>query len=528
MGFLRDVLKFERFALKDMWGKIKDDPERLLLGAVDPFATRVWNQTGAGKDWEPIVDQMGGQYGGSLGGDEGVYGRAREAGVPTEAGSQMHGIARAIAAMYAGGYGAGKLGLGTGGTGGMNFGGGGVQQPQQQQPIQMRSSMARNLLTTGNPAPSANRSMIIQQLMAKALRTPQQSGSFVESANIAAPQIMAALLAKQEEAAQRRQAEQMASQQGNLASTLARGALDRPGEDPRMTEARARANKFSALLQAGQMPNDPMAQALIGEQVKSLFAKQEPTEIERVGQRNVRGGGEAEIFRDEGSNRLFYQDENGNRTFVGSSDLTTPTERSEGRTGEIQSSELVNLREQETATRSVINYVGDALNMLSENNDVNTVVARSAGLVNSIKQEATALGRELGINVSQFIEPGTYSGTFDALGIKNAQMRSLMTALAWKKLQSEGGTAATTSAAEMKRALEEIGASSSDADGMAQVLLDVAVRADRDYRTRYQVLNRKPYEGGLGLENLSMFKPQRTDTGRSETLDDGTTVTFIE
>jgi hypothetical protein len=63
---------------------------------------------------------------------------------------------------------------------------------------------------------------------------------------------------------------------------------------------------------------------------------------------------------------------------------------------------------------------------------------------------------------------------------------------------------------------------------MAQVLLDVAVRADRDYRTRYQVLNRKPYEGGLGLENLSMLKPQGDASERSETLDDGTTITFIE
>src|SRR3990167_6764072 len=111
MGFLRDVLKFERYALKDMWRKVKDDPERLLLGAVDPFSTRVWNQTGIGKDWEPLTDQLGGQYGGStLGGDEGVYGRAREAGVPTEAGAQMHGLARVISSMFAGGYGADKLG----------------------------------------------------------------------------------------------------------------------------------------------------------------------------------------------------------------------------------------------------------------------------------------------------------------------------------------------------------------------------------------------------------------------------------
>lgn len=112
MSFLKDVLGFESFALKDMWKTIKKDPERLLLGALDPFSTRIWNQTGIGKNWEPVVDQFGGPYSGNSlgGGTEGVYGRAQAAGVPTEAGGQMHELARTIASLYAGGYGAGKLG----------------------------------------------------------------------------------------------------------------------------------------------------------------------------------------------------------------------------------------------------------------------------------------------------------------------------------------------------------------------------------------------------------------------------------
>lgn len=112
MGFLRDVLSFEKFNLGDMWGKIKQDPARLALGALDPFSTRVWNKTSIGKNWEPVVDQWGGAYGGSAagGGDGGVYARARAAGVPTGPGSQMHDVARSIASIYAGGYGAGKVG----------------------------------------------------------------------------------------------------------------------------------------------------------------------------------------------------------------------------------------------------------------------------------------------------------------------------------------------------------------------------------------------------------------------------------
>ena len=129
MSFIRDVLGFEKFHAGDLWDKIKADPKRMLLGAVDPWSTKLWNHTGVGKDWEPLVDQMGGAYGGNtltLGDTgEGVYGRAQAAGVPTAAGSQMHDVAHLISSMFAGGYGAGKLGatqiggkLGLGNSGG--------------------------------------------------------------------------------------------------------------------------------------------------------------------------------------------------------------------------------------------------------------------------------------------------------------------------------------------------------------------------------------------------------------------------
>lgn len=156
MSFLKDVLSFEQFNLKDMWKKVRKDPERLLLGAADPWSTKLWNKTGVGKDWEPITDQWGGAYGGATTtlGDtgEGVYGRAKEAGVPTEAGAGMHDIAHMISAMYAGNYGMGKLPQGMQNVGG--FGGGGgdtggmggfpsmpTQQQQYVDPMQEQQRM---------------------------------------------------------------------------------------------------------------------------------------------------------------------------------------------------------------------------------------------------------------------------------------------------------------------------------------------------------------------------------------------------
>lgn len=102
MSWLGDVFGFEKFNLGQMLGKIKKDPERLFIGAADPFSSGVWGKI-LGKDYEPIVDQFGGA-------SKDTYQKAQEAGINTGPGATMHGIARTIASMYAGGYGNGLLG----------------------------------------------------------------------------------------------------------------------------------------------------------------------------------------------------------------------------------------------------------------------------------------------------------------------------------------------------------------------------------------------------------------------------------
>lgn len=121
MSFLSDNFDFERFQLSDWWKKAKKNPEQLLLGAGTPFGAKAWGKI-TGKDYEPFVDAMGGPYGGStfsVGGstDGGVYGRARDEGINTTPARNSHNVAHAIAAFYAGGYGADKLGMGGNGGG---------------------------------------------------------------------------------------------------------------------------------------------------------------------------------------------------------------------------------------------------------------------------------------------------------------------------------------------------------------------------------------------------------------------------
>jgi hypothetical protein len=129
MGWLSDNFDFEMFNLKDMWEKIEDNPFQLITG-VDPFSTGMWN-TILNRDDEPIVNQLGGPYGGSskMGlGSGGVYDRAQEAGIDIGPATQMHDIAEVVASYYAmkglGGIGGEGAAAGAGGGGGAAGGGG--------------------------------------------------------------------------------------------------------------------------------------------------------------------------------------------------------------------------------------------------------------------------------------------------------------------------------------------------------------------------------------------------------------------
>ena len=115
MGFLKNVLGFEKFGLKDIGRQLKKDPERILLGAFDPASSKMWSKV-TGKNYEPVLDQMGGQ-------SSGAYKRASEAGIDVSDGRKMHNVAKAIAAFYAGSYALSAAG-GAGAAGGGAAGGG--------------------------------------------------------------------------------------------------------------------------------------------------------------------------------------------------------------------------------------------------------------------------------------------------------------------------------------------------------------------------------------------------------------------
>ena len=157
MSFLGDNLDFEGFNLSDIWGKIKDNPEQLLLGAGTPIGAKLWGEI-LGKDYEPMVNVLGGPMGsGFMGlGSGGVYNRAQAEGINTKSAIQMHDLAEVIA---------GTMGIG-GAIGGISNIGSPAQGTAQTYPYNPEQLPAGGyeIDAAGNPVGGGGGGLDMQQL----------------------------------------------------------------------------------------------------------------------------------------------------------------------------------------------------------------------------------------------------------------------------------------------------------------------------------------------------------------------------
>lgn len=116
MGWFGDFIDFEQFNAGEMWRKIRQNPERLVIGAADPFSTWMWGSIlGKKDDWDPIINQMGGPA-------DDTWASANAAGINTGPAQQGHTVAQIIASIYGGGAAAGALGGAFGAAGGSGAG----------------------------------------------------------------------------------------------------------------------------------------------------------------------------------------------------------------------------------------------------------------------------------------------------------------------------------------------------------------------------------------------------------------------
>lgn len=91
---LKKALKFEAFNVKGIVKDIAKNPQRLLVGAVDPIGTKIAN-TVLGTKWKPVVNQLGGAT-------EDRFRQAKAQGIDTGTARTLHGIAGTIAGFYGG------------------------------------------------------------------------------------------------------------------------------------------------------------------------------------------------------------------------------------------------------------------------------------------------------------------------------------------------------------------------------------------------------------------------------------------
>jgi len=162
------------------------------------------------------------------------------------------------------------------------------------------------------------------------------------------------------------------------------------------------------------------------------------------------------------------------------------------------------IRDQEVAAQTLMSTISTTLDLLEENPDINTFVARTASFVNDMQQEAIAVARLMDADIdANLLDPAGYEKEFDKLGIENARMRSLITSLAFQAAAASGQTGRAISNKDIERFITEIGASSSDPRAFSQVLVDVASRTIDRIKLNRLLRTGEQVEGDFGLSELS-------------------------
>lgn len=100
-SWLSDNIDFEKFQFDKWVDQIKENPERMLLGANDEVGAKLWGGI-LGKDYEPMVSKWGGPT-------KETFTEAGEAGIDTGPAQGMHDFAQSIAESYAMNWGTGQI-----------------------------------------------------------------------------------------------------------------------------------------------------------------------------------------------------------------------------------------------------------------------------------------------------------------------------------------------------------------------------------------------------------------------------------
>ena len=163
------------------------------------------------------------------------------------------------------------------------------------------------------------------------------------------------------------------------------------------------------------------------------------------------------------------------------------------------------LQNKEISTRNFVNSANNVIQMLGEEEDINTFVANFAGKADDLIQEGAALWREISPEVSTNIE--SYKGVFDGLGIESSRFQSATFGLALQYAAASGlGEGRSLTDADIERAIRAIGSDRSDPAAIIAVLNDKKREVIDRFEGAYSVIMPGSYEG-----NLDPFAPNNVD-----------------
>lgn len=271
-------------------------------------------------------------------------------------------------------------------------------------------------------------------------------------------------------------------QAGRLRTPSAQGASE---ADKTMGEIEALAARLNK-------PVDQVAQAM------GILPKDE--RAISVGQRNIKGIGEAEVLRDADSGLFFIQDEKGVPTFIASTDMTTPPERVEqGGPGafdprtQAQQGEAVTIFQDATIGGvGAIEQGTELLKIAQESPESIGAPGAIARVGNEFIRTAVGLGKMLGVDVGAERDIDSFSyegftGNLREVAIENQAFRAGVYGVAFAAAVAEQGARPTDK--DIQAFIDQIAGSTADPKAFTRTITQFVERIDRRMRATARVKN---------------------------------------
>ena len=275
-------------------------------------------------------------------------------------------------------------------------------------------------------------------------------------------------------------------QAGRLRTPAAQGASE---ADKTMGEVEALAGRLGKSV-------DQVAQAM------GILPKDE--RAVSVGQRNIKGIGEAEVLRDADSGLFFIQDEKGVPTFIASTDMTTPPERVEQggpgafdpRTQAQQGEAVTKFLDAAIGGVGAIEQGTELLKIAQQSPESLGAPGAIARVGNEFIRTAVGLGNMLGIDVGAERDIDAFSyegftGNLREVAIENQAFRAGVYGVAFAAAVADQGLRPTDK--DIQAFIDQIAGSTADPQAFSRTITQFVERIDRKLRAVARI-NRIPKE----------------------------------